>query len=698
MRSVHCLVSRRYEICPEMTEVINPSSLVSEAQSALKSDDRERAETLLRTAATSGDVVANAMLAWLLHRKGELDDAEMFARRALAIDPGDGQTSARLGAILVDKGEPVEAIGHFQSAELYNDLGNALAAVDRVEEAEAALRKALSLNAELAPIHNNLGNIFKQAGKPNDAIAAYRAALNLEPAYAEAENNLAIVLQMLGDIKAALSHYQHAIVLAPGFAAAYTHMGTAFAAQGRLQEAIAAHKTAIDLAPNLADAHNNLAIVLKDRGALVEAVATYRQAIELKPTDAGVYSNLLLCLCGDPDQDEESLYRAHRGWAERYEDNQPHLDIGTGDFDLDPERDLRIGYVSSDFNNHSMAYFLEGVLANHDHRQFHITCYADGPKEDDMTARMRNAADNWRPIAGMADTVLSTQIRQDRIDVLIDLAGHTADNRLTLFSRRAAPVQVTWIGYPATTGLSEMDYRLTDRQADPGGGPDRWHSEKLLWLPNCFLCYTPPPDCPEVAAEKSTGPVTFGSFNNLSKVTSGVIEVWARLLNSLPASRLLLKARQLADATVRDALVSSFGKFGIAPERLQFHSRIQSRREHLELYSEIDIALDTFPYCGATTTCEALWMDVPVVTLVGARHAGRVGASLLTAANLPNWIASSEAEYLTIANELVERRPQRKTLRQNIGQSALTDAPSFTKAYEQVLREIWRHRCESANV
>lgn len=688
-----------------MTETINPSLLVSEVQDALKSDDRERAESLLRTAATSGDAVANAMLAWLLHREGDLDEAEMFARRAIAIDPGDGQTAARLGAILMDKGAPLEAVEYFQlaslatpeSAELHNDLGNAFAALDRVEEAEAALRKALSLNADLAPIHNNLGNILKQAGKPSGAIAAYRAALRLEPTYAEAENNLAIVLQTLGDIETAVSHYRHAIELSPGFAAAYTHMGTALAAQGRLQEAVAAHKAAIDLTPELADAHNNLAIVLKDRGALAEAEAAYRQAMELKPTDAAVYSNLLLCLCGDPSQDEESLYRAHRGWAERFEDNDPYKETGIGDSDLDPERILRIGYLSSDLNNHSVAYFLEGVLASHDHRQFHITCYADGPIDDDMTVRLRDAADNWRAIAGMTDAVLSTHIREDRIDVLIDLAGHTADNRLTLFSRRAAPIQVTWIGYPATTGLSEMDYRLTDQRADPVGESDRWHSEKLLRLPRGFLCYTPPPDCPEVAAEKSAGPVIFGSFNNLSKLTPPTIELWARLLNSLPASRLLLKARQLADEAVQDTLVDSFGKFGIAPERLQFHSRTQSRREHLELYSEIDIALDTFPYCGATTTCEALWMGVPVVTLIGARHAGRVGASLLTAANLSNWIASSEDEYVAIATDLAKNRPLRATLRRNLAQSALTDATSFTETYEQVLREIWRHRCERAD-
>jgi len=510
-----------------MTDAIYLSLLVVEAQNALKIGGREQAESLLRTAATSGDAVANAMLAWLLHRKGALDEAVMFARRAIDIDPGDGQTSARLGAILMDKGAVLEAIGYFQlaslampeSAELHNDLGNALAAVDRTEEAEAALRKALSLNPELAQIHNNLGNILKQISKPDEAIAGYRAALNLEPTYAEAENNLAIILQTLGDIHGALGHYRHAIEASPGFAAAYTHMGTALAALGRLDEAIMAHKTAIDLAPKLTDAHNNLAIVLKDRGKFVEAAAAYRQAIELKPTDADVYSNLLFCLCGDLSQDEESLYAAHRGWAERFEDNNSRWETGIGDLDLDPERLLRIGCLSSDFNNHSVVYFLEGVLAHHDHQHFHITCYADGPTDDDMTVRLRKAADNWRPISGITDAVLSTQIRKDRIDVLIDLAGHTADNCLAFFSRRTAPVQMTWVGYPATTGLSEMGYRLTDRRADPVGESDRWHSERLLRLPDSFLCYTLPPDCPEVAVDSLSGPATFGSFNNLSKVT-----------------------------------------------------------------------------------------------------------------------------------------------------------------------------------
>ena len=689
-----------------MSRTVKPDSIVSEVRDALNAGEGTRAEALLREAAAAGEVGADALLARLLHRNAMLEEAETFARRALANDPADGLTAARLGAILMDRGVLPEAVEYFQAAtaarpdlaELQNDLGNALAAADRIEEAEAALRKALSLNPNLAVIHNNLGNVLKRVGNPAAAISAYRNALELEPTYAEAENNLAITLQTMGDIAAALDHYKRAIELSPEFAAAHTHLGTALAAEGRLEEALAEHRQAIDLAPELADAHNNLGIVLKDRGALTEAAAAYRQALGLKPGDASIHSNLLLCLCGDPVQDEASLFREHRRWAEQHEGPSANV---IADFDgiiADPDRRLRVGCLSPDFYNHSVAYFVEGVLANHDRRHFQVTCYSDAATDDDMTARLRSSADAWRQTAAMSDAGLAARIRADRIDILFDLAGHTSDNRLSLFAQRVAPVQVTWIGYPATTGLSQMDYRLTDQRADPAGESDRCHSEELLRLPDSFLCYRPPPDCPAVAMDRPAGPVTFGSFNNLSKVTPAVIALWSRLLEAVPSSRLFLKARQLADAAVREELAGAFDRLGIAAERLQCHAWIQSRVDHLRLYSEVDIALDTFPYCGATTTCEALWMGVPVITLAGARHAGRVGVSLLSAAGLPNWIASGEDEYITIAASLVDDRPPRKELRQQFAESALANAPRFTATYERVLRDVWRRWCDSVVV
>ncbi len=689
-----------------MTRSINSGSIVSEARDAFDAGDDARAESLLRKAAGAGEIGAHALLARLLHGNGMLEEAEKFARHALANDPADGLTSARLGAILLDRRAPQEAVEYFQAAtaarpnlaELQNDLGNALAAADRVEEAEAALRTALLLNPNLAAIHNNLGNVLKQAGKPTAAIAAYRAALALEPTYAEAENNLAVTLQTIGDIEGALGHYGRVIELSPDFAAAHTHFGTAFAVQGRLAEAIAEHRRAIELAPELADAHNNLGIALKDHGALTEAVAAYRQALQLKPDDAGAHSNLLLCLCGDSEQDEASLFHQHLGWAAQHEGALAAPAIDFDGIAVDPNRLLRIGYLSPDFFNHSVAYFVEGVLANHDRRHIHVTCYSDGLTEDDMTDRLRKSADAWRRTAAFSDSVLAAQIRRDEIDILIDLAGHTADNRLPLFGQRLAPVQGSWIGYPATTGLSQMDYRLTDQQADPVGESVRWHSETLLRLPGSFLCYTPRPDCPAVAGDRREGPVTFGSFNNLSKVTPAVIASWSRLLEAVPSSQLLLKARQLADAAVREEMAGAFAKHGVAPERLQCHARMQSRTDHLQLYAEVDIALDTFPYCGATTTCEALWMGVPVITLAGSRHAGRVGVSLLSAAGLPEWIASSEDEYIAIAGDLVGDRPPRAELRQTVAKSKLADAERFTAAYEHALREVWRRWCDSVDV
>ena len=501
----------------------------------------------------------------------------------------------------------------------------------------------------------------------------------------------------MGDVDGALRHYRRAIELSPGIAATHTHFGTALASSGRLDEAIAEHRRAIELAPELADAHNNLGIALKDRGALAEAAVCYQRALQLKPSNAGVHSNLLLCLCGDPQQDEASLFREHHQWAVHYEGATVDA---AGTFDgviADADRVLRIGYLSPDFYNHSVASFVEGVLANHDRRQVHTTCYCDGFSDDDMTTRLRSSADQWRQTAAMADTVLSTQIRADNIDILIELAGHTANNRLLLLAQRAAPVQASWIGYAATAGLSLIDYRLTDQQADPAGESDRWHSEELLRLPGSFLCYTPPPDCPEVVDGRPDRPITFGSFNNLSKVTPQVVALWARLLDAVPSSRLLLKARQLADATLCEDLTAAFVGHGIATARLEFHTRMNLRADHLGHYAEIDIALDTFPYCGATTTCEALWMCVPVVTFSGSRHAARVGASLLSAAGLPEWIASSEQEYIAIASGLADVRPLRSELRQRVAESSLADAVGFTATYEQALRYIWQRWCDTVH-
>ena len=418
---------------------------------------------------------------------GNAGEAESIARAALDDDPGEFLIRAHLGSLVMARGEVEEAVEHFQAAveagpevaELHNELGNALALAGEPVWAEAALRRASELEPEVAQIHNNLGNVLRQQGRLADAIDSYRVALELAPDYGEAFGNLGIALQESGDIDGAIGQYRAAIERRPKDALSHTHLGVALAAKGELEAAVAAHRRALEHDPDLVEAHNNLGIALKDQGALARAADSYRIALALRPGDAAIHSNLLMSLCYDPAVDGAALLAAHREWDAAHGSGVPP----SFEDDADPDRVLRVGYVSPDFYSHSVASFVEPVLAHHDRSQVFVACYSDVAEPDLVTARLKSASDLWRDTVGMSDTSLFGQIREDRIDILVDLAGHTANNRLPVFARRAAPVQATWIGYPATTGLAAMDYRLTDDWADPPGTSDGWHSETLLRLP-----------------------------------------------------------------------------------------------------------------------------------------------------------------------------------------------------------------------
>lgn len=393
-----------------------------------------------------------------------------------------------------------------------------------------------------------------------------------------------------------------------------------------------------------------------------------------------------------------AVYAAHRDFARRWEAPlakliQPHSN------DRSPDRRLRIGYVSSDFRQHSVGYFIEPVLAHHDHGRFEIFCYSDHFQEDEVTERLKSHADHWRRLVGLSDEQAANQIRADQIDILIDLVGHMGGNRLLVFARKPAPIQVTWLGYPNTTGLSAMDYRLTDGFADPPGTTEHLHSEKLIRLPECFSCYRPLSDAPEIselpAREKRY--VTFGSFNNQAKITPEVIAVWARILQSILGSHLTLKNPALGDETTQQMVQNSFAELGITPERLELLGHDPSQRLHLERYRSIDIGLDPFPYNGATTTCEALWMGVPVVTLAGKTHAGRVGVSQLSNLGLTELIGHTPEEYVAVAMRLsadLERLSALRTeLRSRMAGSPLMDGPRFTKNLEEACLTMWKEWC-----
>jgi predicted O-linked N-acetylglucosamine transferase (SPINDLY family) len=645
-------------------------------------------------------------LANALQGQGNLEAAIAAYRQVLTLAPDDAAAHNNLALALQAQGELGEALTHFQraraldpqSAEICYNLGNALKADKQPAKAIGAYRHALALKPDYPEACNNLGIVLQLEGALAEAISAFQQAIALNPDYPEAYDNLGNALQMQDNQELAVACYRQAIALKPHYSAAYSNLGTALKTQDKLTEAIAAYRQSLALSPDVGDTHFNLGNALVAQGKLEEATASYRRALELSPEFADAYSNLLLALHYDANADPDVLQSEHRRWAKQHAPTpatvgQSHTN------DPNPERRLRIGYVSPDFRAHSVAFFIEPILTHHDRQCFEVFCYANVSDGDGVTARLRNVADHWTDIVLMSDADVAAQIRRDQVDILVDLAGHTGGNRLCVFAEKPAPVQVTYLGYPNTTGLTAIDYRLTDALADPPGDTDSSCSETLVRLPEGFLCYQVPIDCPPTTSlpALTTGYVTFGSFNNVIKVNAAVVALWARILGALPQAQLLLKARALAYAEGRGRLQGLFEQHGVSPDRIEMIPWIKGHAEHQETYGRVDIALDPFPYNGTTTTCEALWMGVPVITLAGTTHAGRVGVSLLTHAGLPELIVASPEAYVALAVELANDLPRlqglRESLRARLAASPLCDAEGFTRALEAAYRGMWLDWC-----
>ena len=625
--------------------------------------------------------------------RGETSIAESLARESLERDPEDALVHAYLGSILMGRGVIADALQCYRTAiELQpeiavfqNELGTALAALGKFGEASQALARAAELSPDIPEIWNNYGNVLRALGDRGAAEEAYEKSLSLRANYPEAWTNLGVVLQEGGNLDGAEEAYRRALECDGKQPLALTHLGVVLAEKGELTAAERMHLLAIEVNPEISAPYNNLGIALKDQGRLVEALEAYDKAMVLNPGDPAVRSNSLLARCYLPQVSEAALFAEHVAFAERFQIGEaPYLDF----MDRGEPR-LKIGYVSPNFFSHSVASFAEPVIAAHDHNKFHVTCYSDVIGGDAVTDRIRAVADDWRDTSGDQEKQLYQRIVEDRIDILVDLAGHTADNRLNVFARRAAPVQVSWIGYPATTGLSRMDYRITDRLVDPPGEADRWHTEKLFRLGPGFLCYQAAEDTPLPTRQQGRS-TTYGSFNNFSKLNDAVLDVWAGLLAEDHDTRLLIKCRQLADTGLRERLRHAFLARGVDAERLLLRGRIPSRADHMALYGEVDVALDTFPYNGTTTTCEALWMGVPVVTMMGSRHAARVGASLLSRAGWQDWIAHDAAGYIEIARSLAADRPLPEEVRNRLATSSVMDVGSVVRAVEAAFEEMYR--------
>ena len=575
--------------------------------------------------------------------------------------------------------------------------GRSLRALGRTDEAIKEFRHALKLQPGLAEAHHQLGNALKSAGRYAEAAASLRFAARLDSGNAVVWLNLGVACLELEALSEAVDCFQQALRIQPANAEAHNILGHALLTLGRTTEAQTNLTEALRLRPGDPAAHNNLARTFKAQGRQVEAVAHFRASLESKP-DAANHNNLVYACNFLPDASPEEIWAEHRRWASLCaEPFRSAWRAHSNDFS--PSRRLRIGYVSPDLVNHAVAFFIEPVLAAHNRDQFEVFAYSNALVPDAVTTRLRLLTAQWRDIARLSDEQVDALIRQDRIDILVDLAGHTARNRLLVFARRPAPIQVTWLGYPNTTGLAAMDYRITDAVSDPVGQTESWHTEKLLRLPENFSCYQPPASSPPVAPlpALASGHITFGCFNNFAKVTPRAIELWSGLLHAASGARLLLRSRGLTDPGTAVLVHEGFARHGIDAGRIELNGAILSTADHLGLYGRVDIALDTFPYNGTTATCEALWMGVPVVTLAGRTHVSRVSTSLLTHLGSTEWIASTPAEYVAIGLRLASDPSRlaaiRQALRERMRQSPLCDAPRFTRNLEAAFRDVWTWRC-----
>jgi protein O-GlcNAc transferase len=675
------------------------------------------------------------------HAQLDQHDAAVLAyRQALALKPEFAQALMALGAVMEEQGRQEDAIAYFHRAldiqpdyaeaqdklisllkrlERFDDLAaaylrmlemdphnadwlNNLGATQRNQElfGEAAIsfRRAVASNPEDALAHNNLGATLRTLGHLTDAVESYRRALEIRPDFIEAHHNLGNLLADLGQTDSALASYRQALKINPDFAESLTAMGAVFQTQGRFDEAVECHQQALAIKPDYAQAHRNLGNTLQDLGQLESSLASTRRALEIKPDFSEAYNSLLFVHNYLADQPVAYLLAE----AKRFGDmiSRRARPEPTWANKRDPHRRLRVGLVSGDFCNHPVGYFLDGVVATlaADNPSLELVAYPTRTCDDELSQRIKASCSGWHPVLGLSDKHVAGQIRNDGIDILIDISGHTAHNRLPVFAWKPAPVQLSWLGYFATTGVPAMDYLLADPWTLPASEENSF-TEKIWRLPETRLCFTPPRADVAVSAlpALSNGHVTFGCFNNLTKMNDAVVALWARILHAVPASRLFLKARQVKEASAQREVINRFAAHGIEAGRLTLEDYVP-RENYLAAYQRVDIALDPFPYPGGTTTVEALWMGIPVLTLAGERFLSRQGVGLLMNAGLADWVATDPDDYLARAvahaGDLQKLSRLREGLRSQVLSSPIFDAPRFARHFETALRGMWQVWCE----
>jgi predicted O-linked N-acetylglucosamine transferase (SPINDLY family) len=652
-------------------------------------------------------VEAHNNLGNTLRDQHDLDGAVDCYRRALELNPNYVDAYNNLGNVLLEQGKHEEGVACYRKAleldpnrpEALDNMGTALRDEHRLDEAIAYYQRALQFKPDYAYAHNNLGNALKDLRRVDDAMACYRRALECDPRYATAHYNLGTALWEQGQFEEAAACHRRAIELQPDFAAAYSNLGIVLENLDQLEEAVSVYRRALELKPDYAEAHNNLGVALYALGHPDEAMDCYQQALTLKPDYALAHSNYLNALHYRARVTPAELLEEHREYDRRQAAPlrskwAPHVNT------REPDRPLRLGFMSPSFGWHPAGRFLIRGLENLDRQQAVVVCYSDRTLRDALNERFRKAATVWRDVVGVSDDVVAQQVRDDQIDILFDLAGHTGPNRLPVFARKPAPIQITWLDYEGTTGMSAMDYLLADRYEIPPEA-ECWYAEKVLRMPDGYACYDHPADAPAVGPlpAMDAGRVTFGSFNLPTKITSEVVAAWAKILHQVPDARILLKYRGLDSVTSASHFRQRFADQGIARERVLIEGW-SAYNDMLARYNQVDVALDSFPYNGGLTTCDALWMGVPVVTCPGQTFASRHGLSHLSNVGLTETIAEDLVDYVRVAVRLANDLPHlaelRAGLRPQVAASRLCDGPRFAANLLAVLRGVWREWCGTA--
>jgi predicted O-linked N-acetylglucosamine transferase (SPINDLY family) len=609
-----------------------------------------------------------------------------------------------MGMLSGVRGEPQKALEFMQGAvavapsnAMYqNNLANALRGAGRREDALLGYQRAIALSPDYVDAHANLGHLQLDLGRLADAEQSYRRVLRLNPDHAIARLNLGNILKDLRRFKEAEETYRSLLAGSPESSEVHNNLGVLLLDTGRLEEAEQELRRALAITPDRAETHANLGNVLRGAGRLRSAAESLRRALELKPELAAVHSALIFTLDLVEGVGLEEQQAERRRWHEQYARPlaariRPHANA------RDPERKLRIGYVSADFYRHSACHAFAPMIVGHDRSRFEVACYSGVKKEDDATARLKGAAGLWRSTLGVSDDALAEQVRADGIDLLVDLSGHSAGNRLLLFARKPAPVQLSAWGHPTGTGLRTMDYVL----ADPvfiSPQTRSLYAEEVIDLP-CAACYERPAYLPEPGPLPALQgrPLTYGCVNRLEKVTDRMIALWGQILRAAPQSCLLVKDRVLGDAAMRSRLLRRLQEVGsIDAGRVALHGP-SAHAEHLRMFQQVDIGLDPFPQGGGVSTAEALYMGVPVVTLMGATPPSRITASLLTLLAMQGWIGTTDADYVRIALEMGRDLPRlakvREQLRARAAASGWGDLPRYVRAVEEVYRSAWRRWC-----